>query len=46
MSCVGAIYTKALNIFHNIHENKPINVIVNKLKSSFFSIVKREEAGI
>lgn len=29
-----------------MHENKFINVIVNKLKSGFFSIVKREEAGI
>ena len=46
MSCVGAICTKALNILHNIYENKPIGVVVNKLKSGFFSIVKREEAGI
>lgn len=29
-----------------MYENKFINVIVNKLKSGFFSIVKREEAGI
>lgn len=46
MSCVGTIYTKALNIFHNIYESEPINLIVNKLKGVFFSIVKQEGAGI